>query len=200
MKDRIVGRFTENIARVRNLVDIYSTHLSGSGGGRRSHSKTDVLRAAVVLLHAATEDLLRSLAYWKLPSASGEVLAKIPLIATGPAAKFSLGDLSAHRGKAVDAVISESVNGYLERSNYNNTDEVASLLTSIGVSVVRVSTHFTQLAEVMSRRHLIVHRADRDETGGRGNHSVRSIGPVTVSNWITGVEGFGIALLNEIAE
>ena len=200
MKDRIFARFTENISRVRNLVDIYSTHLSGQGGGRRGHSKTDVLRAAVVLLHAATEDLLRSLAYWKLPLAGGEVLSKIPLIATGPAPKFSLGDLSAHRGKDVDAVISESVNGYLERSNYHNTDEVASLLTSIGVSVVEVNTHFTQLSEVMSRRHLIVHRADRDETGGRGNHAVRSIGPVTVSNWITGVEGFGIAVLNQIAE
>ena len=200
MKDRISARFTENISRVRNLVDIYSTHLSGQGGGRRGHSKTDVLRAAVVLLHAATEDLLRSLAYWKLPLAAGDVLSKIPLIATGPAAKFSLGDLSVHRGKNVDAVIAESVNGYLERSNYNNTDEVASLLTSIGVSVAEVNTHFTQLSEVMGRRHLIVHRADRSEAGGRGNHSVSSIGPRTVSDWITGVEGFGTAVLNQIAE
>ncbi|WP_413704966.1 hypothetical protein [Pseudomonas sp. Pseusp16] len=200
MKDRIAGRFAENIARVRNLVEIYTTHLAGTGGGRRGHAKTDVLRAAVVLLHAATEDLLRSLAYWKLPSASADVLAKIPLITAPPAAKFSLGDLSAHRGKAVDTVISESVHGYLERSNYNNVDEVASLLTSIGVSLPNVNAQFTQLAQVMSRRHLIVHRADRDETGGRGNHSVRSIGNINVSNWINGVESFGTALLNEIPD
>lgn len=158
------------------------------------------MRAAVVLLHAATEDLLRSLAYWKLPLASGDVLSKIPLIATGPNAKFSLGDLSIHRGKDVDSVIAESVNGYLERSNYNNTDEVASLLTSIGVTVTEVNGHFSQLSEVMSRRHLIVHRADRSEAGGRGNHSVSSIGPKTVSAWVSGVESFGIAVLNNIPE
>lgn len=200
MKERISARFEENISRVRNLVEIYSVHLSGTGGGRRSHSKTDVLRAAVVLLHAATEDLLRSLAYWKLPLAEGDVLSKIPLISTGTATKFTLGDLSNHRGKNVDAVIAESVNGYLERSNYNNTDEVASLLTSIGIPLAEVNSNFSQLSEVMSRRHLIVHRADRSEAGGSGNHSVKSIGPKTVSDWISGIESFGHAVLNQITE
>ncbi|MFP5497082.1 MAG: HEPN domain-containing protein [Gammaproteobacteria bacterium] len=200
MKDRIDQRFRENIARVRNLVDIYSLHLSGSGGGRRGHSKTDVLRAAVVLLHAATEDLLRSLAYWKLPLASSEVLSKIPLITAAPAVKFSLGDLSFHRGKNVDSVISDSVNGYLERSNYNNTDEVASLLSHIGVPLANVNSQFNQLAEVMARRHLIVHRADRGEKVGKGNHSVQSIGKPQVSKWIDSVEAFGNVLLDQIAD
>ena len=90
-----------NIARVRNLTEIYRNHLMGRGRGRRDHSKTDVLRAAVVLLHAAMEDLLRSIAYWKLPSATPQTLAKIPLISSAPAVKFNLGDLSAHRGKTV---------------------------------------------------------------------------------------------------
>jgi hypothetical protein len=197
MKDQIAERFAQNLARVRNLVDIYENHLAGEGQGRRSHAKTDVLRAAVVLLHAATEDLLRSLAYWKLPAASAEVLAKIPLVTAAPAMKFTLGELSAHRGKSVDEVITESVNGYLDRSNYNNTDEVASFLTSIGIPLANVNARFTQLEDVMKRRHQIVHRADRDETGGQGNHAVRSIGQATVRNWISDVESFGNALLNE---
>ena len=152
----------------------------------------------MVLLHAALEDLLRSLSYWKLPAAHADVLAKIPLVTVAPAGKFSLGDLAAHRGKSVDDVIAESVNGYLERSNYNNTAEVSYFLTSIGVDIANVDVWFPKLTEVMQRRHLIVHRADRDETGGRGNHSVRSIGNMQLNRWINAVEGFGNALLNEI--
>ena len=94
MKAVIEGRFNENIARVRNLLSIYGTHLSGSGGGRRSHSKTDVLRAATVMLHASLEDLLRSIAYWRLPLANAESLNKIPLANNAPATKFTLGQLS----------------------------------------------------------------------------------------------------------
>ena len=198
MKDAIEDRLNQNIARVRSLLDIYTTHLTGNGSGRRSHSKTDVLRAAVVLLHASIEDLLRSLAYWRLPVANAETLNKIPLVTAAPATKFTLGQLTAHRGQTVDQVIEASVNGYLERSNYNNTDEITSLLSSIGVNIASVNGWLPNLNVLMSRRHQIVHRADRDETGGRGNHSVRSIGHATVNNWVSDVEGFGRAVLNEI--
>lgn len=74
MKAQIQERLELNIARVKNLVDIYETHLTGTGRGRRGHAKTDVLRAATVLLHATVEDVLRSIARWKLPLASSDVL------------------------------------------------------------------------------------------------------------------------------
>lgn len=47
MRDRIAERFAQNLARVRNLVDIYGNHLAGQGRGRRSYAKTDVLLATV---------------------------------------------------------------------------------------------------------------------------------------------------------
>ena len=59
-------RFGENLDRVRNLVSLYSSSV-GVGQGRRTVQDADILRAAVVLLHATLEDLLRSLAEWKLP-------------------------------------------------------------------------------------------------------------------------------------
>ena len=199
MKAAIESRFRMNIARVRNLTDIYRNHFMGSGPGRRDHSKTDVLRSAVVMLHAAMEDLLRSIAYWKLPAASPQVLSKIPLVSTAPAVKFNLGDLSIHRGKTVDEVIESSVNGYLERSNYNNTNEVASFLESVGIDVHQVNSHFSNIEPVMKRRHQIVHRADQDDSAaGRGHHRVTSIGVGTVENWISSIEAFGNAVLNEI--
>lgn len=133
MKQEIERRFNLNISRVNNLVEIYTNQLAGDGQGRRSHQETDVLRAAVVLLHASVEDVLRSLAYWKLPAASSDVLEKIPL-AGGTATKFTLGTLSAMRGNTVDEVIKESVDASLERSNYNNARDVCTLLESIGLS------------------------------------------------------------------
>lgn len=199
MKAQISERFGQNIVRVRNLIDVYETYLAGAGPGRRGHAKTDVLRAATVLLHASVEDLLRSLAYWKLPQASADVLNQIPLVSIAPATRFALGALAAHRGQTVDDVITASVNGYLERSNYNNPDEVAAFLQSIGVEVARVNGWFGTLDELMKRRHQIVHRADRDETGGRGRYAVRSIGRKKVRQWIDTAEGFGNAVLDEIA-
>jgi hypothetical protein len=198
MKDHISQRFAVNIARVRSLVAIYEEHLAGAGSGRRGHVKTDVLRAATVLLHASLEDMLRSLAYWKLPSANAETLDKIPLVTAAPAIKFSLGALTAHRGKTVEEVITASVNGYLERSNYNNVEEIASFLGSIGVTVANVNGQFPVLEELMKRRHQIVHRADRDETGGRGRHAVRSIGRHKVGKWADAAEAFCNAVLDEM--
>jgi RiboL-PSP-HEPN len=197
-KAQIAERLDQNIARVRNLVDIYERHLAGSGSGRRGHKTNDVLRAAAVLLHASVEDLLRSLAYWRLPGASAEVLDKIPLASVAPASKFALGALATYRNKTVAEVIDISVNQYLERSNYNNPDEVSALLSSVGINVTKVNMWFTQLKELMDRRHQIVHRADRDETGGSGNYAVRSINRNTVRWWIDAVEKFGKAVLDEL--
>ncbi len=198
MKQAISDRLGDNIARVRNLVSLYETSLAGAGQGRRGHAKTDVLRAATVMLHASVEDCLRSLAYWKLPLAASDVLDRIPLVTAAPATKFSLGALAAHRGQSVEEVITASVNGYLERSNYNNVQEVTSFLQAIGVNVANVQRWFAPLEEMMKRRHQIVHRADRDETGGRGRHSVRSIGRHKLHEWIDTAEGFCNAVLNEV--
>lgn len=124
---------------------------------------TDILRAAVVLLHATTEDLLRSLAYWKLPSASSNVLANFSLPNSAGATKFNLGELSLFRGETVDAVIKKCVDAYLEKSNYNNNKEVSALLTSIGLNVAMINHTFSLLEQMMLHRHQIVHRADRND-------------------------------------
>jgi len=199
MKQTIQQRITENLLRVRNLVFIYTTHLAGTGRGRRGAHQTDVLRSTVVLLHASLEDFLRSLAYWKLPSAGKGTLDDIALIGLGPnPKKFFLGELDAHRGKSVDQLIAESVNEHLERSNYSNTQEVASLLQAIGINIAAVNGHFQTLDLAMARRHQIVHRADRDETPGRGNHNVRSINTAQVSLWIDAVEQFTHDVLAQV--
>ncbi len=197
MKEEISNRFDLNIKRVKNLVNIYRLQLSGPGKGRRGHQETDVLRAATVLLHASMEDILRSLAYWKLPTAAPSVLENIPLVGV-KGTKFSLGNLSSHRGKSVADVLKESVDASLERSNYNNSTEVAGLLTSIGLDPAPVAAYLPTLEATMKRRHQIVHRADANPTPGRGNHRVSSIAPATLDDWILNVENFAAAVLAQV--
>ena len=189
MKQEISQRFARNIARVKNLVSIYRIQLAGAGRGRRSHQETDVLRAAAVLLHAALEDVLRSLAYWKLPAAPAAVLDQIPIVG-GTSMKVSLGALCAHRGKSVDDLIKASTDASLERSNYNNPGEVSSLLQAIGLNTAPLAPYMAQLDEAMKRRHRIVHRADENPNAGRGNHRVASISPPRLDAWISSTEDF----------
>ncbi|MEC5206705.1 hypothetical protein QF022_001661 [Vogesella perlucida] len=199
MRQIIEDRFELNVERVRNLVTIYTNHLSGAGGGRRGHQTTDVLRAATVLLHAALEDVLRSLAYWKLPHANAAILEQIPLVG-GSATKFNLGALAAHRGKTIDEVIKESTDASLERSNYNNRREVINLLESIGLNTAPIQQHMATLDQTMSRRHQIVHRADTNPNPrpGRGNHRVATISPATLNTWISNTEQFVHAVLGQV--
>lgn len=199
MRQIIEERFVLNVARVRNLVDIYTNHLAGAGRGRRGHQTTDVLRAATVLLHAALEDVLRSLAYWKLPQANVVVLEQIPLVG-GAATKFNLGALAAHRGKTIDDVIKESTDASLERSNYNNRREVINLLESIGLNTAPIQQHMATLEQAMLRRHKIVHRADAtaNPRPGRGNHRVATIAPATLNTWIANTEQFVNAVLAQV--
>ncbi len=196
MLEKIRDNLEHNLARVESLVRTYENHPDAQGQGRKSTEVLDILRAAVVLLHASLEDLLRGIAYWKLPTASQNVLNNIPLVGHGPTAKkFLLGDLAAFRGRTVDEVVTQSVNAYLGQSNYNNTDDIASLLTSVGVNVAQVNATFGDLQALMDRRHQIVHRADRQmQVIGSGDHEVRGINKDTVRGWANAVDQFSKAL------
>jgi hypothetical protein len=145
-------RLNANIARAHNLVSIYQV-LTGSQPGRRSVGHTDVLRSAVVLLHASLEDFLRSLARAYLPSAAPDVMSSIPLkgAGRGRAERFSLDDLDQHRGKTVDDLIEESVEAFLERSNYNNATEIAALLRNLDLEVEPCRRFFAELDKMMDR-------------------------------------------------
>lgn len=201
MKQAIERRFRDNVDRVKKLVDIYDNKLSSTGRGRRPVASSDLLRAAVVFLHATLEDLIRSLERWKLPAAPKEVIDDIPLVTpTGQSRpyKFYLGELVAHGGKSVAEVITESVAAYLDRATYNDTGEIAARLTGIGIDVAQVNGRFADLEEMMKRRHHIVHQADANTTAGRGHHAARSISQGSVQTWIDAVDEFATAVLAQV--
>jgi hypothetical protein len=199
IREEIAARFGDNTVRVRNLVVLYKWLETNQAGdlGRWP----DLLRAAVVLLHASLEDLLRSLAEWKLPTAPAVSLDRIML--TGSARlkdkeKFGLVELADFRGQTVDAVIARSIEVHLERSSYNHPGEIDELLAKIEVDYKIEKPLRDALAAMMSRRHAIAHRADKDadETAGRGIPlRGRPIDPEAVNRWILAVEEFGAGVL-----
>lgn len=199
MKSEIRSRFNLNIQRVRRLVSVYGDR-SGKGKGRRPVSDADLLRAATVFLHATLEDFLRSIARWRLPSASEQVLTGIPLVGRARGEKYSLADLVDHARsrKTVEEVIVESVHAHLEQATYNSTDDVAILLASIGVDVATVNSRFSELQALMKRRHHIVHRADASLAKGSGHHTAKSIATHHVNPWIEAVDEFASAVLDRL--
>jgi hypothetical protein len=185
----LIERSRRNLDRVRDLVALYG-RLAGTVAGRPSIQESDILRAAVVLLHSTLEDFLRFVAMNRLPAAGAEVLKQVPFPGgDGRKTTFTLGDLAAYRGSSVDEVIASSVKTYLARSSYNNTDELAKLLTDVGLPPSLMRPYASHLATMMARRHLIVHRVDGNEQSGRGHHQAHSISKAIVQAWIAAVEG-----------
>ncbi len=202
MKLQLRAQFDQNVARVENLIIIYDG-LTPVGRGRRPVHSSDVLRAGTVLLHASLEEFMRGLARWKLADADPEVLNRIPLLGTSEAGrreKFVLGELLPHRALTVTNLIQKSVEEYLGKFSINNTTDLASMLQSCGVDPANASTNFIRLSESISRRHRIVHEADRNPAAGHGQHQARSISQIKLQSWVDGTKAFVTAVLDDIPD
>lgn len=196
MKIEIQNRFNGNLERVEHLVAFYETE--STGPGRRAVDTSDILRSAVVFLHATLEDFLRSLLEWKLPSAQPSYLKEVPLAGKKPRSTFTLDDLALFRGSTVDDLISRSVSDHLERSNFNDPGEVAAVLERIGLMPSLLDPYRGKLGPLMKRRHWIVHRADRNTATGSGQHAALGLQKATVETWLNAVRQFGTCVLNQI--
>jgi hypothetical protein len=176
-----MDRFYQNASRVASLIELYEDLLTPPVA--RDHP--DILRAAVVLLHATLEDFLRGLAASHLPLAGEAALNTVPLAstATGRPEKFLLGRLAAHRGKSVDQLLQESVDQFLERSNFNSSDEIAAFLTNLGLDIDNIRPTFSRLEPLMRRRHQIVHRADMFRPSPSENELAQPITAAEVREW-----------------
>ena len=76
---------------------------------------------------------MRSILAWKLPLATSAQLKDVPLAGKKARTTFTLEDVAAFRGSTVDALISQSVDVYLERSNFNDPGEVEGALARVGL-------------------------------------------------------------------
>lgn len=165
-------------------------------------NEQDLLRSAVVFLHATLEDLLRSIAEWRLiEQPPADFLKNLPLPdGPGRQTKFDLGQLSRFRGESVEAVIAKAITGFLSKSNYNNVGDVKKVLEQSRVDTADVDDPLAaRIMALMKRRHLIVHRADADMRQGSGIHRARSLSRGTVDSWLKSVRDLGESILDQLA-
>jgi hypothetical protein len=188
MLAEIEARCRVNLGRVAALVNVYRQR-AGEGAGRRSVETVDLLRAAVVFLHATMEDVLRSALEWRWPeSRSRAVLEDVPVLGRIRRTRIELADLLPHRGMFVQDLIRASVEAHVARMSFNNLGDVKLALRRMGLDAQLVAPHETQLASFMARRHGIVHRADRHDGQGPGHHAASPLRPETVQRWFSAVE------------
>jgi hypothetical protein len=89
----------------------------------------------------------------------------------------------------VDQVIGERIGAYLERSNFNNIEDVVHALERVGIETNLLDPYKDALAALMQRRHWIVHRADNfASTDALGAPQPRSITVSTVETWTESVQ------------
>lgn len=188
-------RVTENFGRVKSLINLSET--------RDAHTKQDVLRAAVVFLHATIEDLLRFLGSACLPRAGADVLNRIGFVLGDDrlADKIQLGTLSRHRGKTVDELIDNSVSAHLDRRSFSSTNDIATHLADCGFPTIpRSDEIYPKLSQMIQRRHAIVHRADRVQDPD-GTFRTSPIDRNTVLDWEkAGVALFSVVIVGHILQ
>lgn len=198
MKKNISKRFFFNISRVRNLIEIYSA--ISKPNVRGITYKEDVLRSAVVMLHASLEDLLRGLLEWKLPTASPDQLREIHFsTSNGNEKKLSLEDLTRYRGKKVNDVITEVVQQHLDKASYNNVRDITKALEQLGLSAKDFKDSLSALAPVIKRRHQIVHQSDRKrpELDSHGKPMQLTMHEVVI--WANVIKFFGRKVLKKVS-
>lgn len=197
MREEIRVGFVANLERVEHFASSYDERQSDLGPGNGAVSEGDLLRAAVVFLHAALEDLVRSLVAWRFPDvATAIAFAQVPLLGTGPrAGKFDLAHLVAHRGSTVEHLLRASVDEWLSKQSYNHVGDLKAAVESIGLDKTLIDPFATYLGPMIDRRHWIVHRADRIPQVGREHQFARTIDVATVRTWAAKVREFGEVLL-----
>lgn len=199
MREELEARYQSNLQRVRGLVQTYR-QLSGTGSGRRSVETVDVLRSAVVFLHATVEDLLRTLLARRWPRSNNPLhFDKLAFaLGTGRPEKVDLKALLGHRHKSVQEIFDEAIEAELDHKSFNNVGELKVALERGGIDPALVAPHAHDIAAMMTRRHQIVHRADRHDVPGSGNHAGASIGTVTVEAWIASVDAVCQAIVAQV--
>jgi hypothetical protein len=185
-------RLRRNLARVDSLLAIYEQR-TGARTGRSPVADTDLLRAAVVFLHAPLEDLVRSVLAARWPHATDpELFRRVPFVLPGDdrrPEKIGVGELAYHlRGKTVTEIVAAAVEGHLAYSSLGDIADLVLALRRAGIELDFSPRQAGDLLALMQRRHWIVHRADRNERMGSGHHEARPLPLAELRRWRALVE------------
>lgn len=189
--------FGENMQRAQTLIRIYK-NLAEAQRDKAVIHYTDILRSAVIFMHAALEELIRSLIIVTYANAPQIEIDKVPLFSqrrSRQAEKFLLGALIEHKHLTVDQIIQKSVESYFQNQTFNNRADLARAMEIIGLKKEAVKNLLPTLDVMLDRRHQIVHRVDRPKS--KDNQWIRatSLSPRHVEKWAITTLEFGSHLI-----
>lgn len=180
------SQFDEGVKRVSSLLALYE-NLQKEGSTRTSKEKrpTDILRAALVLLHSAEEDYFRNiLIHWYPLKADPKALSEVSLAGSdGRTSKYTFDRFASFSGKTVDEVISASVREHFSRMSFNSYKDIDSRLKKIGVSLSAYERQ-ADIDTLIQRRHKVVHEVDLVEDKSGGKSRTRPINLAQVRTWM----------------
>lgn len=187
--------FADNIGRAENILTIYNEVSARQIG--TAEINTDLLRACVVFLHAAIEEIVRNLHISRIDLIDPSDLNAIPLAGqmTSRPKAIQLGDLKQFEGLVVENLIRNSVEEFTNRFNLNNTTELATALQRVKLPVRSFVSIFPELQPLMQRRHQIVHQMDRTDSLDPNTVPVAPIDADTVWRWHSATRAFFDAIM-----
>jgi hypothetical protein len=202
MKDKIAVRFKHNMTRVENLIDIYNASSKSTDAKVKTNAR-DVLRSAVVFLHAAQEDLLRGLIEYRLPTQPARAYENVPF---GNSVKdkgkekqtkdkITIAELALAKDKSVAEVLQDATKTFLLRKTFNNMADVDDALARMGLRSKKLKLLAEDTLPMMERRHQIVHRADRSDLAEDDHGQKWHIKKDEVVRWKEAVQKFADAML-----
>jgi hypothetical protein len=185
---RQLNRYIINVKRVTDLLQA-----AKATEKNKPELEQDILRSAVVLLHATLEDQLRFVASIILPVCDKRVLDDYSLPDKKRKEKFTLGDLRSYWGKSVQTLITESIKAHMETYSFSKTDKIVALLKQMEIE--QPDVNLPQIQGMIDRRHKIVHEADMVQDECLGEWVLAPLAANTVAEWLDTVHRF-IALVN----
>ncbi len=177
-----LDQYNKNLVRVNGLISLYKPLKKKSNKQGRP---SDILRAAVVFLHAAEEDYLRNtLIHWYPSKADREALKEVPLAGTeGRSAKYSFDVLSAFRGITVDELVRDSIKQYFSKISFNSYGDIVSKLGKIKIDLSSFE-YGSEIDSLITRRHKIVHEVDLLQRDNKSEDRTRPIKEEQVEGWL----------------
>ena len=200
MKDSIQSNFYDNLQRARDLAQVY---LDTQTLNKQSPSlyDDDILRAAVVFLHATLEDILRGTFKLLIGSKGPLLWKKIPLYGytdRNQPKGFTFENLESFKELKVQELFDKSVDEYLNYNNYNKIQDICTMFQDLDINNGQFKEIFPLLEKMIERRHNIVHRADRQGTLEELNFNLTPISYTELLTWINNLDKFGEKLLGSI--
>lgn len=201
--------FRENMQRIDRLYKAYSALFLLLDQGKShildqyAEAYADTLRAIVVFTHSSLETLLREIIRLRLKEQaadSPEILENIQLLGASKynrQTRFNLKDLHNYRDKTVLQVINESIDEHISRQSFSSEDEIVASLKNVGILKERFQSRLPVLAEMIKRRHRIVHEADHENTVEGAKLTLISIDKIKI--WAVTTRDFYFDLITSIA-